>query len=61
VNLMDALASKASVAGANFRGANLFRADLSRVRGDERTCFDDALVNHVRLLPRNQAAPGGSP
>ncbi|MBW2527962.1 MAG: DUF2169 domain-containing protein [Deltaproteobacteria bacterium] len=61
VNLMDALASKSSVPGADFGGANLFRADLSRVRGDERTSFADALVTNVRYLPKAESPPGGLP
>ena len=35
-HLMDVLAGKALLAGADFTGANLYRADLSRVIGDAR-------------------------
>ena len=51
-NLMDALASKALLAGTDFTGANLYRADLSRVVGDARTSFAEAEVGHVRFLPK---------
>lgn len=61
INLMDALMSKSTVAGADLTGANLFRADLSRVRGDGETRFTDALVTHVRYLPKADAPPEGLP
>jgi uncharacterized protein YjbI with pentapeptide repeats len=48
MNLMEAILQKANLSGADFRGANLFRADLARCVGDERTSFEDALVDQVR-------------
>ena len=58
-NLMDVLASKALVTGADFTGANLYRADLSRVVGDERTTFAEAEVGHVRFLPKADVPNAG--
>ncbi|MFO0617918.1 MAG: DUF2169 domain-containing protein [Polyangiaceae bacterium] len=51
-NLTDALLSKARIARADFTGANLNRADLSRVVGDPKTTFEEAIVAHVRHLPK---------
>jgi uncharacterized protein YjbI with pentapeptide repeats len=51
-NLMDATVFKARVPGTDFGGANLHRADLSRVVGDEATSFAGAEVGHVRTLPK---------
>jgi uncharacterized protein YjbI with pentapeptide repeats len=45
---MDALMSKAKMAGADFRAANLYRADLLRARGDDKTRFTGANVALVR-------------
>lgn len=59
-NLMDVLASKAILLGANFLGANLYRADLSRVIGNTKTSFAEAEVGHVRFLPKADAPRGGT-
>jgi len=49
--LMQAILQKARVAGANFQGANLFRADMLRVRGDKDTRLRGAFVKRVRSIP----------
>ena len=48
-DLMHAVMQKAKVAGADFRGASLFRADLARMKGDDKTSFDAANVTQVRF------------
>jgi uncharacterized protein YjbI with pentapeptide repeats len=57
---MDVLASKSRLAGANFTGANLYRADLSRVIGDAETTFAEAELGHVRFLPKANVPEGGA-
>jgi len=49
--LMQAIMQKARVGGANFQGANLFRADMLRVRGDNDTRLRGAFVKRVRSVP----------
>lgn len=49
-DLMLALMHKAKVAGTDFRGASLFRADLARMKGDDKTSFDSANVTQVRFV-----------
>jgi uncharacterized protein YjbI with pentapeptide repeats len=56
---MEVLASKALLAGADFTGANLHRADVSRVVGDADTTFAEAEVGHVRFLPKAELPPQG--
>jgi uncharacterized protein YjbI with pentapeptide repeats len=48
--MMQAILQKAKLFGANFQGANLFRADLARSEGDNRTSFEDAVVRQVRFV-----------
>jgi uncharacterized protein YjbI with pentapeptide repeats len=50
-NLMQAWLGKAVLNGTDFRGANLFRADLARTRVDTRTNWKDALLDEARVLP----------
>jgi uncharacterized protein YjbI with pentapeptide repeats len=50
INMMQAILQKARLHGADFRGANLFRADLARSEGDKATSFDDAVVRQVRYV-----------
>jgi len=47
--LMNALMMKAIICGTDFRGANLFRADLSKVRGDKATNFKDAYLKQIAV------------
>jgi uncharacterized protein YjbI with pentapeptide repeats len=65
--LMYSVLQKARLYGADFRGANLFRADLSKVRGDDATTFEDAYLAQItvagtlgeqraRLVPREAGA-----
>lgn len=51
-NLMSVIAHRANVEGADFRGASLFRADLSKVRGDDATRFDGANRKFLRFVER---------
>ncbi|MEZ4296538.1 MAG: DUF2169 domain-containing protein [Polyangiaceae bacterium] len=55
-DMMDAIASKTRIAGADFTGANLYRADLSRAVRDGRTSFAEAKVERVRTLPKADVA-----
>lgn len=61
MNLTDAILHGADLRGADFRRSNVFGADLSRVRLNEATSFDAALVTRARtwprLTPEQQAAP----
>ena len=38
------------------RGANLFRADLAKVRGDKTTRFDDSYRVQIRVVPEKNRA-----
>ncbi len=49
-DLMLAVLQKALVAGTDFGGASLFRADLARMKGDDKTSFEGANVTQVRYL-----------
>lgn len=60
-DLMDALASKVKIAGADFTGANLYRADLSRALRDARTSFAEARADRVRTLPKADVPARGEP
>jgi uncharacterized protein YjbI with pentapeptide repeats len=48
---MSAVLQKTKLHGADLRGANLFRADLAKVRGDKTTRFDDAYLVQIRVVP----------
>ena len=55
-SFMYAVLQKAKLHGADFRGANLFRADMAKVRGDKDTNFKDAYLVQIRVVPeKNQA------
>ncbi|MEO5729246.1 MAG: pentapeptide repeat-containing protein, partial [Byssovorax sp.] len=55
-NFMYAVLQKAKLHGADFRGANLFRADMAKVRGDKETNLKDAYLVQIRVVPeKNQA------
>lgn len=58
-DLMFALMQKASVSGADFFRANLFRADLAKVTGDERTSFKEANVGQARVVARARSVEAG--
>ncbi len=47
--LMYSFLMKALIHGADFRGANLFRADLSKVKGDTATNFKDAYLAQISV------------
>jgi uncharacterized protein YjbI with pentapeptide repeats len=49
---LGAIAQKVVLSGADLRGANLFRADLSKARGDDDTDMTDAHVVQVRRIRR---------
>ncbi len=53
---MYAVLQKAQLHGADFRGANLFRADMAKVRGDKDTNFRDAYLVQIRVVPENNQA-----
>jgi uncharacterized protein YjbI with pentapeptide repeats len=59
-NGMDVLASKARIAGADFTGANLYRADLSRAVRDAETSFSEAKIERVRVLPKAELPSAGT-
>lgn len=52
INAMNGSFQKADIRGVDLRGANLFQADLARVRTDSRTNFTDALTKKTRIFPR---------
>ncbi len=55
-SFMYAVLQKAKLHGADFRGANLFRADMAKVRGDKETNLKDAYLVQIRVVPeKNQA------
>lgn len=49
MDLMNACFQKAIVRGADFRGANCFRADFSRAIGDDKTDFSGAYIKETRM------------
>lgn len=51
-NLLGSIMQKARVDGATFKGANLFRADLAYVVGDDKTTFSEAYIDQVRTIRR---------
>jgi uncharacterized protein YjbI with pentapeptide repeats len=51
-DLMNAIFQKALIPGANFRGASLYQADLSRVLADDRFSLAGANVKKVRVDPK---------
>jgi uncharacterized protein YjbI with pentapeptide repeats len=51
INLMEGSLQKAIIAGADLRGANLFRVDFAKTRADAATNLEDANVKHVRVVP----------
>jgi uncharacterized protein YjbI with pentapeptide repeats len=53
--LVQAILQKARVDGARFEGANLFRADMARVRGDAATSLRGAFVKRVRMIPAKRS------
>ncbi|NUO48668.1 MAG: DUF2169 domain-containing protein, partial [Polyangiaceae bacterium] len=52
-NLIGSIMQKARVGGASFQDANLFRADLAYVTGDDATTFSGAYIDQVRTIRRN--------
>lgn len=50
-NLMMSILQKARIQGANFHDANLFRADMARIRGAAKD-LSGANTTHVRVLPK---------
>ena len=52
VNLMEGLLQKANIEGASFKGANLFRVDFAKIKGDDRTNFEDANMKFIRFVKR---------
>jgi len=51
-NCQDAIFSNADLIGADFRKANLFAADLTRVALSGDTQFEGALITRARTWPR---------
>lgn len=51
-NLMQASFMNAIIEGLDLRGANLYAADMAKVRSDARVQLDDALLTKVRILPK---------
>lgn len=51
-NLMNAVLERSVLRGADLRYANLFQADLARVRVDQATRWDGALSKRARTYPR---------
>ncbi len=49
---MGALLQKSQLAGANFEGANLFRADLSQSFTSKTTRLDGAWTKRIKTLPK---------
>lgn len=52
-NLMYAILQKATIEAADFTGANLFRADLAKVKG-KASSVKDALLTQVRFVARRE-------
>ena len=55
-NLMYANLARARIHGVDFRGANLYAADMARVRTDDRVQLDHALLTKVRVNPHYDPA-----
>lgn len=53
-NLMQAIMQKAHVEGADLRDANLFRVDFAKVAGDDKTRFDGANIQQMRIVKRRE-------
>jgi uncharacterized protein YjbI with pentapeptide repeats len=51
-NLMNAILDRAVLTGTDFRHANLFQIDLSRVRVDDLTRWNGVYAKRARTLPR---------
>jgi len=56
-NLMNCCLQRACLFGADLRFANLHQADLARVRVDNKTSFQQALLTRARTQPRWSPAP----
>jgi uncharacterized protein YjbI with pentapeptide repeats len=56
-NLMQASFMSAIIEGVDLRGANLYAADMAKVRSDNRVRLDDALLTKVRILPKYHEQP----
>jgi uncharacterized protein YjbI with pentapeptide repeats len=54
-NLMNAILSQAIAHGTDFEGANLFRADLFRMRVDQATSVTNAETAQARFVPERSA------
>jgi uncharacterized protein YjbI with pentapeptide repeats len=59
--LMNSFLMKALIYGTDFRGANLFRADLSKVRGDTMTNFRDAYLAQIAVAGSMSEARARAP
>ena len=57
-HLMLAFLDRARVRGASFLGANLFRADLSKIDADDATVMDEATLTQARV--RSAGRPHGA-
>ncbi|WP_145500906.1 pentapeptide repeat-containing protein, partial [Yersinia bercovieri] len=51
-NLISAIMQKSILSGADLRGANLFRADISQSRFDDITNWDGAYTESTKMQPR---------
>jgi uncharacterized protein YjbI with pentapeptide repeats len=44
--------TRSILVACDLRGANLFRADLAQMLGDDGTLFDQAYLEQIKFLPR---------
>jgi uncharacterized protein YjbI with pentapeptide repeats len=61
LNWMEAIVQRADLRGTDLRGSNLFGCDLSRIRVDAQTRFDDSLATRARTYPRRRQTPDEQP
>lgn len=54
-DMREVIFQKALVSGTDLRGVNLFRADMAKVRGDDKTDLKDAYLVQVRTVPDEPA------
>jgi uncharacterized protein YjbI with pentapeptide repeats len=50
IDLMYGILERSRLHGADLRGANLFRADLAKIRADKTTNFKDANLKQIRVV-----------
>lgn len=57
-DFLQGIAQRANVEDADFRGANLFRVDLAKIRGNDATRFDGANMKFIRFVERRGPRAG---